>query len=156
MATRWCRLSNPRGFQDLLAHKGPVDSRQARDRTIPAERDGLAQGCNEDLAVGTSAQVSTNFLANISCELIIDIGGQLTENAQASALAMVMLMPNRRSACSLSGSVALGHETVSSAIQVERVRDQVRPGRALGHSVDDGQTAGRGADVISPLVHSSP
>jgi hypothetical protein len=122
---------------------------------MPAERDGLTQGCNEDLAVRTSAQVSTNFLANISCEFIIDIGGQLTENAQASALPMVMLMPTRRGACLLSGSLALCHGTVSSAIEVERVRVQVRPGRVLGHSVDDAQTAGRGAGVISLLVHSS-
>lgn len=123
---------------------------------MPAERDGLTKGCNEDLAVGTSTQVPANFPANISCEFIVDIGGQLTENAQASALPMVMLMPSRRSACSLSGSVALCHGTVSSAIQVERVRDQARPGRALERSVDDAQTVGRGAGVISPLVHSNP
>jgi len=123
---------------------------------MPAERDGLTQGGNEDLAVGTSAQVPANFLANISCEFIVDIGGQLTENAQAPALPMVMLMASRRRACSLSGSSARCHGTVSFAIQGERVRDQVRPGRALGHLVDDVQTVGRGAGVISPLVHSNP
>lgn len=98
---------------------------------MATERDGLTQGRDEYFTVGTAAQMSANFVANVSCEFIIDIGGQLTENVQASAFPVVMLMPSCRGPCPLCRSVALCHRTVSSAIPVTRVRGQSSPGRVL-------------------------
>jgi hypothetical protein len=83
---------------------------------MATEGDGLTQGRDEHFTVGTASQMSANFVANVSCELIIDIGRQLTENVQASALPVVMLMPSCRGPCPLCGSVALGHPVVLLAI----------------------------------------
>ncbi|MDR4464886.1 MAG: hypothetical protein MRJ66_20090 [Nitrospira sp.] len=89
-----CGSPNLGGFQDVLAHHGPIVRRQARARPMATERDGLTQGRDEDFTVGTASQMSANFVANVSCKFIIDIGGQLTENVQASAFPVVMLMPS--------------------------------------------------------------
>lgn len=125
-------LSSLRGSQNPLAHQGPVGGRQAWNRTMATERNGLTQGGDEDFTVGTGAQVPADFAANISRKFIIDVGGQLSENVQALALPMVMSMPRRRSAQSLVGSLALCHGTVPSAIQARRVRDRASSDRALG------------------------
>jgi hypothetical protein len=39
--------------------------------------------------------MSTNFLANIRGEFVIDIGGQLAKNAQAPAFPMIVGVPSR-------------------------------------------------------------
>jgi hypothetical protein len=54
------------------------------------ERDCLAQRSHKGFAIGTGSQVPANVSANVSRELIVDIGGQLTKDAKASTLVMAM------------------------------------------------------------------
>ncbi len=47
---------------------------------MATERDGLAQRRDKGFTIRAGAQVSTNFIANISGEFVIDIGGQLAQD----------------------------------------------------------------------------
>ena len=60
-----------------------------------AERHGLAQRCDEGFAVRAGPQMAANLVANVSGEFIIDIGGQLAQDAQTVGFPMRLFLPGR-------------------------------------------------------------
>jgi hypothetical protein len=46
---------------------------------VPAEGDGVLEGCDKYFTVRAGSQMSAYFAANIGREFVVDIGGQLQE-----------------------------------------------------------------------------
>jgi hypothetical protein len=57
---------------------------------MPAERDGLLKGGDEDFAIRTGSQMPAYLPADVRGEFVVDIGRQLTEKIHAMASTMSM------------------------------------------------------------------
>ena len=57
---------------------------------VAAERDGLTQRIQEDLAVRTDSEMRPDLVANVAGQFIIEIGREVLQNLETVSLAVLV------------------------------------------------------------------
>jgi hypothetical protein len=85
-------LGEPGGLENVRAESGSVASGEGPHVVMPAQADGLPEGFDELLAIGTGAQVSADLVAQGTGQLVVHVRRQSPEDLETLGLRMPMAL----------------------------------------------------------------